>query len=43
MSTTSTLKKPLLTHDQAEDMLCGIFLVAIVLAAIWLRWRDLGS
>lgn len=43
MSRTWALKKPLLTHDQAEDMLYGIFLVAIVLAAMWLRWRDLGS
>jgi uncharacterized membrane protein len=43
MSATSALKEPLLTHDHAEDMLYGIFLVAIVLAAMWLRWRDLGS
>lgn len=43
MSTASALKKPLLTRDQTENMLYGIFLVAIVLVAIWLRWRDLGS
>ena len=43
MSTTSALEKPLPTRDQAEDIVYGTFLVAIVLAAIWLRWRDLGS
>lgn len=43
MSTISASKKPLLTRDQAEDMLYGISLVAIVLAATWLRWRNLGS
>jgi mannosyltransferase len=43
MSTNWALKKPLLTHDQAEHMLYGILLAAIVLAGIWLRWRDLGS
>jgi Sulfotransferase family len=30
MSTTSALKKPLLTHDQAEDILCGKKLVFLV-------------
>ena len=30
MSTTSVLKKPLLTHDQAEDILCGKKLVFLV-------------
>jgi len=42
MSMTCALKKPVLTRDQAEDVLYGVFLVAIVLAAVWLRWRNLG-
>lgn len=43
MSTTSASQKPLLTHEHAENVLYGLTLTAIVLAAVWLRWRDLGS
>ncbi len=43
MSMTSALKKPVLTHDQAKNMLWGMLLLAIVMAGVWLRWRDLDS
>jgi len=43
MSTTSPLKKSVLTRDQAKNILWGMLLVAIVLAGVWLRWRGLGS